>query len=70
MLMHVVRLGVHCTLAFAFVDISSLREPVSLGNDKIGLQHFKINITIEVLKFAYFYGKIYGIPYLYSHHKL
>ena len=68
MLVHVVCLGV--LPAFAFVDISLLREPVRLGNDEISLQYFKINITIEVLKFVYFYGKIYGIPYLYSHHKL
>ena len=31
-----------------------LRGPVGLGNDAIGLQYFKINITIEELKFAYY----------------
>ena len=41
----------------------SLRRPVGLGNDEIGLQYFKIDITIEELKFAYFYGEICGIPY-------
>ena len=48
----------------AFEDIFSLSGLVRLGNDEIGLQCFKINMTIEELKFAYFYSKIYGIPYL------
>ena len=30
----------------------SLRGPVGLGNDKVGLQYFKIDIMIEELKFA------------------
>ena len=41
------------------VDIFLLRGLVGLGNDEIGLQYFKIDITIEELKFAYFYGEIY-----------
>ena len=53
-----------CYFSAAFVDIFSLRGPVGLGNDRVGLQYFKINITIEELKFACFYGKIYRIPYL------
>ena len=34
--------------------------PVILSNNMTGLQNFKINITIEELKFAYFYSEIYG----------
>ena len=51
-------------LSTAFVDTFSLRGPVGLGNDRIGLQYFKINIMIEELKFTCFYGKIYRIPYI------
>ena len=64
-----VRLGMNFSTSasankIAFVDIFLLRGPVGLRNDEIGLQYFKINITIEELKFAYFYSEIYGIPYL------
>ena len=40
------------------------RGSVRLGNGEVGLQYFKINVTIKELKLSYFYGEIYKIPYL------
>ena len=50
------------------IHIFSLRGPVALENNVIGLQYFKIIMTIEEIKFAYFYSEIYEIPCLQPHH--